>query len=560
MFLSNLKYIFGSGNSTTFDLGTTENQFAEWIDHTTTYQKSQLTDFLYERHPVYEGRTTNMMIRMRGYAMSRFEQIGLPSTALPYVLEALESSFDPYMVSAAAKALRGTKAPHPQTAVYLVKAIYNIWQHDQPISFEQYHVKWPLKTYTTALIEIFTTIKWMGSYAQKVLRDLELILTDFGHHLNKTSRLHLNEAIQAIKSDDREVNLDCCKLPLYEQNHWSDNEQNVTAKSFPNLILEDQQGTQIRWGDFFQGKPTLLAFFYTRCRNPRKCTLTIHKLALIQNELKEQNISDQIKIAAVTYDPDHDTAGALQTYGLGRKFLFDENNKMFRVPNDFSSVVRAFDLGVNFNQSLVNQHRIELYLLNKDGSVERSFLRLQTETKTIINSIKEILDGKWSTKDKRSNFNESRWRFKTKANGVFSVLLSVMLAFFPKCPICWAAYLGAFGVSSLQSIPYSPSVILVLAGTMVLNLFLLLRTAKVRNGLVPFWVTLFGFLSVSLGYLLSSQTTSIIGIIMIFIGAIINSLSFRQWSKVNLIMSKQISLVGIKIRKSKTEHNIVYKQ
>lgn len=530
-----INFLWSSNDAMSLNAATTENQYAEWIDRLDVTRNRHLADLLYEGHPVYKGRSTNVMLRMRGYAMARFKEIGLPSTALPYVLETLENSFDPYMVAAAAKALRGMKLPHPQTADYLIKAIYNIWQHDQPISFSQYHVQWPLKTYSTALIEIFTTIKWMGSYAQKILVDLELILTDFGHHLNSNSRLHLSEAIATVKIDNRAVDLECCNLPINVQSDRSSKKQNLNAKSFPNLILEDQQGEQFNWGDYFEGKPTLLAFFYTRCMNPRKCTLTIQKLASIQSKLKEGKMSNKIKVAAITYDPNHDTAGALKTYGLTRKFLFDENNKMFRVPYEFNSVVRAFDLGVNFNESLVNQHRVELFLLDKEGAIKQSFLRLDTEIEIIINALKEILRDEKSAENRILTFNKLQRRIKSKTNGVLSVFLSIVIAFFPKCPICWAVYLSAFGVSSLQSIPYSPWLVPWLLLAIVLNLFILYRSARIRNGLVPFFISFFGFLFVGSGYLLSLRLASILGVILIFIGAILNSLSLKHWSKVSYL-------------------------
>ena len=555
-----INFLFKPRSEMVFNATTTEDEFAKWIDQSCANQNRLLVDLLYERHIVYQGRTTNAMLRMRGYTMARFEQIGLPSKAFPYVLEALESSYDPYMVAAAAKALRGMKDPHPQTTGYLIKSFYNIWQHDQPISFSQYHIQWPLKTFSTALIEILTTIKWMGVYSQKYLEDLESILYDFGHHLNKTTYVLLTEVIEAVKTHDHAVDLDCCEMPLDIVYEGFDTVQYVNAKSFPNLILEDQQGEQFQWGDFFKGKPTLLAFFYTRCRNPRKCTLTIQKLASVQEKLKELKISGDIQVAAITYDPTHDSPNSLKTYGLSRKFQFDDNNKMFRVPHEFESVVSAFDLGVNFNETLVNQHRIELYLLDKDGAIKHSFLRLQSEIETIAKAVNGIHNSRETIEDGVSPFSRLLTRLRPKTNGFFSVFLSFLIAFFPKCPICWTVYLSAFGISSLQSIPYSPWLLPWIIVVMVLSLFFLYRNAKIRNGLAPFWISLFGFFLVGIGYLFSTQTTSILGIVLIFIGGVINSLSFRQWLKVNLKISKQISLVRIKIRKSKTEYNIVYKQ
>jgi protein SCO1/2 len=52
---------------------------------------------------------------------------------------------------------------------------------------------------------------------------------------------------------------------------------------------------------------------------------------------------------------------------------------------------------------------------------------------------------------------------------VLGTLASLGIAFFPKCPICWATYMSALGISSLVPIPYAPWLQTVLFGVMVLN-------------------------------------------------------------------------------------------
>jgi protein SCO1/2 len=51
--------------------------------------------------------------------------------------------------------------------------------------------------------------------------------------------------------------------------------------------LEDQDGARVKFGEFFTGKPSVVAFFYTRCDNPNKCSLTITKLGRLQRRLAE---------------------------------------------------------------------------------------------------------------------------------------------------------------------------------------------------------------------------------------------------------------------------------
>ena len=39
---------------------------------------------------------------------------------------------------------------------------------------------------------------------------------------------------------------------------------------------------------------------------------------------------------------------------------------------------------------------------------------------------------------------------------MLGTLASLGVAFFPKCPVCWAAYLSVFGIAGLEQIPYAP--------------------------------------------------------------------------------------------------------
>ena len=42
--------------------------------------------------------------------------------------------------------------------------------------------------------------------------------------------------------------------------------------------VQDQNGTVTTFGDLLRTRPSVLTFFYMRCANPNKCSLTISKL------------------------------------------------------------------------------------------------------------------------------------------------------------------------------------------------------------------------------------------------------------------------------------------
>ena len=384
----------GMENDAAFDPSTSVDQVANFVDRIKENPKGQahaLIPLLSEQNPVYRDRSTGEMVRMRGYAMATLELTGLPEPALPYILESLESEFHPYLVAAAARSLRGMERPHPQIAPFLVKAIYNIWGGDNPVSFDSFHVKWPQKKFSTALIEIFKSLAYFGGYAQKVLPDLEHLNQFYADKFSNAAQVSLIEAIEAIRSDEQEVDIGCCELPLILQGI----EEHVDSENLSGipreLTIQDQDGTLMEWNQFFSQKPTVLAFFYTRCGNPRKCTQTIFNLAAIRRQLDQAGLVGKVRIAAITYDPKFDTPEALKSYGNARKFNFDDDSRMLRIPEGFDQVVKAFRLGVNFIDSQVNVHRVELFLLNSKGKLARSFLRIQSEPEQVIDALRPLI-------------------------------------------------------------------------------------------------------------------------------------------------------------------------
>lgn len=73
----------------------------------------------------------------------------------------------------------------------------------------------------------------------------------------------------------------------------------------------------------------------------------------------------------------------------------------------------------------------------------------------------------------------------------FSLMLSFLIAFFPKCPLCWAAYMSLFSGIGLSQIPFQPWLLPVLFGMLALHLYLLYRQCR-RTGFGPLWLSLCG--------------------------------------------------------------------
>lgn len=185
------------------DQDTSEARIAELIDAAKRLpDRSVLLALLPEQHPVYLDRGSNQTIRMRGYLLAAFEQAGLPEPALPYVLQELENGRDAYLVAGAARALRGLERPAASVVPFLLKAIENIRDRDDALTFDSYRPHWPVAEYTTALGELFKTFAWLGSHAHSALSDLEALYqreADF----STPARAHIRRAIDSIRARER---------------------------------------------------------------------------------------------------------------------------------------------------------------------------------------------------------------------------------------------------------------------------------------------------------------------------------------------------------------------
>ncbi len=468
------------------EAGTTEEIIGAYVDELAGQKGGslELVPLLKENHPLYKDRSTNQAIRIKGYILSKFELCGLSETALPIVLEELQSGHSSYLIAAAAKALRGSGKVSAKFSKYLDAAYKNIRYADDAISFESISLEWPLKNPTTAVEEISKTRKWL---------DIQLA--------------SLKNSSCCDGTIDRFENLSVLKKP-------------VDLKKLKNMIMEDQDGNSISFGEFFSGKPSIVAFFYTRCNNPAKCSLTVTRMAYLQQLIRSENLSQKVNIALVSYDPEYDTAEKMRSYSSNRGFEFDSNCKALRTdPELFDSVKDYFTLNVNYSPVIVNQHSIEFFLLDSKGRINASQKRIQWNDENVIKQVKQL-----TRKFSPLAFLGSVW----------APFVSILIAFFPKCPICWAAYMSMFGISGLTTLRYTPWLKYVFIGLLAINIAVITWRAVKRNYYIPLVFCLLGVLIMisSMGFE-PWKPGVYSGAALIFIGSLLNSLSIRILSSPN---------------------------
>jgi protein SCO1/2 len=322
-----------------------------------------LLELLAEDSPAHAGHGATATARVRAEALVALGAAGLPDAALPFVVEELESGGEPVLVAAAARAARGHRPPDPRLTRPLLQALRNLAGRDDVVTLGGQPSGAGDGGGTTALLEVLATLQEL---------DLPDEAREELQHLARTEGLLFGEAVRAALEDLAGVPGHCCGSGMPAAPALDDGRQPGPGPVPREVEVEDQDGERMVFCDFLTRAPTVVAFFYTRCDNPRKCSLTITSLGELCRDLGDRLGS--VQVAAVTYDPGFDIPARLQRYGRDRGLPFGPAVRMFRAVAGWDRLRAHFVLRVGYSASVVNRHGIELFLLD-GGTVVRTWAR-----------------------------------------------------------------------------------------------------------------------------------------------------------------------------------------
>jgi hypothetical protein len=111
-----------------------------------------------------------------------------------------------------------------------------------------------------------------------------------------------------------------------------------------------------------------------------------------------------------------------------------------------------------------------------------------------------------------------------------SVGLSILIAFFPKCPLCLAAYLSMFGSIGLARSPIMAWLFPLLVSILAIHLFFLYKKTA-QKGYGPFVLSVLGAFCILMGRSILPQHPFILwaGMAFIFSGSLWNSFAFNRF-------------------------------
>ncbi len=141
---------------------------------------------------------------------------------------------------------------------------------------------------------------------------------------------------------------------------------NLGSTPAPDFRLTDQFGAPISLSQF-KGKPVVLTFLYTHCKD--LCPLTAEKLHVVMQNLGSD--AQKVAVLAVSIDPKGDTTAAALVFSKAHRmegywhFLTGTFSALSPIWSNYNVYADTSDQSVN--------HSFALYVLDKQGR-ERIFL------------------------------------------------------------------------------------------------------------------------------------------------------------------------------------------
>lgn len=347
----------------------------------------ELVDQLAEQAPRYAGRTSNEVERLRSEVLASCETRGLSTEVVPFVLEELETGRNPSTVAAAGRALRGAATIPAEAPELLVAAITRLRGSDDVVLLDGFPATTANGHPATALADLASTLVALGPRAEGAIPALRTLLESEG--FSNVVRTELSNALDALTGSESTVD-SCC--------HAEDDIEMVAPRldaarpatirtELGEAALENQDGMRLTFEEAFAGRPSALTFFYTRCMNPEKCSLTVTRLARLARLVAENGLD--ANVAGMSYDPRFDRPGRLKTYGADRGMAFSPRCSLLRTRGPFDPIREAFDLGVGFGPVTVNRHRLDLIVLDASLGVARRFERRLWHEEAVFDALRE---------------------------------------------------------------------------------------------------------------------------------------------------------------------------
>lgn len=388
------------------DGAVTANDFAAWIseaalcENCTDELRDILTAKIHNADALYSNRAFYEATRLKGFIIYNLSLTGLNGEAASIITGEIAAGHDAYLVAASLRALSTYAYKDSAVIPFLLKFITQDVLRDEWVDIEKYQSAYPLAVKTSVKEEALNAIEANAIETPEIKNALEaLASSDADNAFSETIKLKAQKTLASFATAKPSC---CSKKQEQKPLLFSANESYFATKwlaqkdrihTLPsNIRMSDAQGHSFSFKKM-KGKPILLAFFYTRCINPEKCSKTVTELGKLQTLLKQQNIAGDVYIGLATFDPDYDTPEMINNYAALKGLQPDENMKAMNIPEvQLHDLMKDLQVEANYDGSIISIHDVQLFLFDKDNRFVRMYGHILWNSNDVINDVQKLVN------------------------------------------------------------------------------------------------------------------------------------------------------------------------
>lgn len=170
------------------------------------------------------------------------------------------------------------------------------------------------------------------------------------------------------------------------------------GKAADGAVL-DTGGKPLRLADALEGKLVLLGFIYTHCPDVNGCPLASYVMKQVQARLLEdEDLSDQVRLISLSFDPELDTPTAMRQYSHHFKRKdFDWRFLTTASEADLQPILQGYG---QFREKLYTSdggyagsmsHILRVYLIDRHQRIRNIYSAGFLHRETAVNDLKTLL-------------------------------------------------------------------------------------------------------------------------------------------------------------------------
>ncbi len=345
-----------------------------------------LSSLLPHRAKLYRDRDRVEVVRLRSHILVTLSEIGFPQSAewaLFDILAHLDETITAREVGAAARCVRALDAHRGREFAPKLLEALSLQRGEEELSLDRYDLTFPPEEATTIQLEAVRSLAFAATTADdnvlRVLRQLS--------GASETDRRVVREARQALGAIIRGA---AGSQPADGVRPWTPIAERARLGNL-DIAFTDHEG---RGGVLRRvvDKPVVITFFYTRCQNARKCSMAVNRLGALQRQLARTGIEEDVRLLAITYEPQFDTPERIHRYATDRGLRLGENALALRLDESCQQrLVDEIQAPANYNTGWINTHGVELSLLDRNGGIVRKYHTVLWDNDQVVRDLQRIL-------------------------------------------------------------------------------------------------------------------------------------------------------------------------